>query len=770
LGFWAEVKDEMETARVDIVYRPLRVAWVIHSEDKESFRRAVRLNHAFWGGFFNPIVFSDRPEEAENIVRVFRADLIWPLGEDPTTQKFAEGFSNLIDPLRGNPFPGAPNRAGSALLDIQNALTHLRATEDFAAIRSAGVRIYTWDNEDPLADVHLMQFGAYPSPAEIGIDYKTLLEDVAPISEIHLSRDAVIPEDVLNHPSIAYFSKHQLQRHYTIQPISDEPGFFLGNSSNLLDLALFWNLRAAHIRLWFVDPAHMSRTETICRSFQELLFADPLRAGDEKNRSHLWYRPETIDQPSTLFPDQPLAIHEIGDFAWNGLNIKAPMMTFGSESALGVLGKEDKKPRISFALGNKPFSDEGWFHSQHLVASLSIIGGLLGDEHYTLQPPYIPEMNEQFSRAMLFDYSKFRAEPERLGIIINATEHSILLDAMPVSQLFENVFDLANLAISLSSGGLLTRQLLAKMGGVRHTRVFKVPGVRRLLKTYGPAEAFTAATAYQLIATKDPKRPDASFDDHKRLYIEPRRSGDLTKEMVFSHLVEKGLFRIGFELECPLCRLSSWTAIDNIRQNLTCELCGQDFDATRLLMTAKQHYRRTGVLGREKNTQGAIPVTLVLEQVTRAFDGHHGGAYYFPSFDVRPKTGNGDFWEIDFAVLCADYRDGKVDLMIGECKDEGQIDANDIENLRLTADAFPAERFNVFIALAKISPFTENEIALAKQLNNEYRRRAILMTARDLEPYELYANAKDPGGHNFFVTSMIDAANYTHQTYFSGGT
>jgi hypothetical protein len=34
----------METARVDICYRPLRVAWAIHSSDKDGFRRAVRLS------------------------------------------------------------------------------------------------------------------------------------------------------------------------------------------------------------------------------------------------------------------------------------------------------------------------------------------------------------------------------------------------------------------------------------------------------------------------------------------------------------------------------------------------------------------------------------------------------------------------------------------------------------------------------------------------------------------------------------------------------
>jgi hypothetical protein len=38
-----------------------------------------------------------------------------------------------------------------------------------------------------------------------------------------------------------------------------------------------------------------------------------------------------------------------------------------------------------------------------------------------------------------------------------------------------------------------TRQLLARLGGVDGARVFKIPGVRRLLKQYGPTQAFTKA-------------------------------------------------------------------------------------------------------------------------------------------------------------------------------------------------------------------------------------------------------------------------------------
>ncbi len=97
--------------------------------------------------------------------------------------------------------------------------------------------------------------------------------------------------------------------------------------------------------------------------------------------------------------------------------------------------------------------------------------------------------------------------------------------------------------------------------------MFKIPGVRRLFKTYGPRDAFTKKAALELIGKKDPNNPQASFADHRRLFIEPRDFGtDLTPQMVFGYLVEKGLFRIGAELTCPTCNLSNWIALDALQQ------------------------------------------------------------------------------------------------------------------------------------------------------------------------------------------------------------
>jgi hypothetical protein len=206
------------------------------------------------------------------------------------------------------------------------------------------------------------------------------------------------------------------------------------------------------------------------------------------------------------------------------------------------------------------------------------------------------------------------SEPERVGLVIDASDTWASIRALPVGNLVEAIFDLSGFSSMLSDGGLIARQLIAQLGGVDRARAFKIPGVRRLLKTYSPTAPFTKKSAVQLIGCEDPDNPDASFKDHENLYIEPR----------------------------------------------------------------------------------------------------HGDTKLTPA-----------------------------------------------------ADALPRKRFETFIVLAKLCPFTADEIALAKTLNDKYRRRAILLTARELEPYHFFDRTKlEFKGIDPYADSAEDLARATDLMYF----
>ena len=776
----------MESLRVDICYRPLRIGWAIRAGDMDAFRSAAKRSFALWGGRFNPIIIVDQPDTAQHLVELFRLDMIVPVGDSDIVQAFPNKFPYLIKPFfEKDVFVsyGGGYGARSHVLDVHNALVQVQREPDWDAAKKKGILLHSWTSDDPLADVFLMQFGDYPSPDDVGISYRNLLREAGDATEIRIEPGANLSSDLLDHPSISFVSRYGLERHYSIRAGWDSPGFYSGDAKNLDDLVCCWNLRAADIPLLFVDPAHLERYgETI-------EFWDKTMRERMSHRSHefdrnvgVWVRQEHVEHNTAEhFAEilKPFGTKEFSIFriSPDSSGVHPPSMYFGETSTLGVVSNELGKPRVSFALSDKPFCDDSWFYTQHLVASLSFIGGLYGNEQHVFVPPFIPELNEYYARSQHFESNKARSEPERIGLVIDAADSSSFIDALPIGALFEKIFDLAGFSSKLSEGGLIARQLIAQLGGVDGARPFKIPGVRRLLKTHGPTDAFTKDSALQLIGCRDPENPGSTFKDYENLYIEARpRATKLNPQAVFTYLVEKGLFRIGAELKCPYCRMDSWTALDALKQRVVCELCGREFDATRQLVDGAWRYRRSGVLGREKNAQGAIPVVLTLQQLQSNMSSLRRGVYS-PSLDFKPKDGINLPFEIDFAWVIPQPYPHRAVVIIGECKDrgknrdgskdEGTIDGKDIENLRRVADALPRKRFETFIVLAKLCPFTDAEIALAKTLNDTYKRRAILLTSRELEPYRFYERTKlEFKGIRDYGGSPENLANATAEMYF----
>ncbi len=716
------------------------------------------MNCALWGGSFNPIVVIDNAGEARALVEAFRADLVQPLGESEEVKAFAASFKHLNSPFMNDGiFIGQQQDARAEVLDVQNAMVFASDTPEWKQIQELKPRIYKWVAEDPLADVFLMQLGAYPEKEAVHIDYELMFQASLGASEVEIQPDAALPAVLFDHPSIAYLSRHRLRRHHSVQSFRDHHGFYLGDASNLDDLVDFWNLRAADLGLLFVDRQHASRYAELIPTWKTYTAATlaHLRHGEDQKYA-IWWRREhmgdggDMDVLQAPFGNESCIVCGVDEHLWNGMNLRPPMMHFGEVASLGVLVTESDKPKIAFGLNDRPYASDSWFHTQLLVASVSFSGGLYGREDFTLEPPYVPELNDFYARTMHFQYDRLRIESERIGLIVDAADSDSFVYALPTAELFKRVFALAGFAASVSAGGLIARQLLTQIGGVQGGRVFKVPGVRRLLKTYGPMSSFSEGAALQLIGGKDDDNPDAKFSDHSHLYLESREKGILlTAKHVFSYLVGKRLFRFGSDLNCPHCRLRSWFPVDDLRQRVSCQMCGEAFDSTVQLIGSKWAYRRSGVLGAERNTQGAIPVVLTLQQLDTNLGMGLQRRSLSVSLDLVPTKGQlPNACEVDFAWLITRPYPERTVVIIGECKDRGQspaqggdggtINANDIANLRIVADSFPRERFDVYILLAKLCAFTPAEIELARSLNGEHQLRVIMLTERELEPYHLF--------------------------------
>ncbi|HKS72914.1 MAG TPA: hypothetical protein VJQ82_06920 [Terriglobales bacterium] len=150
----------MDTVRVDLVYRPIRICWAIAPGDIGAFRKVVRLNFTLWGGRFNPIVIVDGTEQPDELVEAFRPDLIIGMGADPAIAAFIEKYRYLGNPFfHDGLFTGSGGEARAQFLDIHNAIVEVQEANAWNDITARGIKVVTWDDNDPLRDIFLMSFG-----------------------------------------------------------------------------------------------------------------------------------------------------------------------------------------------------------------------------------------------------------------------------------------------------------------------------------------------------------------------------------------------------------------------------------------------------------------------------------------------------------------------------------------------------------------------------------------------------------------------------------
>jgi hypothetical protein len=137
LCYYLAKHPTVDTLRVKIAYRPLRIGWAIRAGDLNAFRTAVRLSFTLWGGAFNPIIVVDRQEQAKNLVDQFRVDVILPIGSSDELQSFNKQFPHLITPFFPNQIFLDDGLGGSRsqVLDVHNALVHLDGQPAFERMK-----------------------------------------------------------------------------------------------------------------------------------------------------------------------------------------------------------------------------------------------------------------------------------------------------------------------------------------------------------------------------------------------------------------------------------------------------------------------------------------------------------------------------------------------------------------------------------------------------------------------------------------------------------
>jgi hypothetical protein len=749
-------------------YRPVRIGWVIPNQDIAQLATAVTWNACLWGGRSNCIIPAHDVALADHLVTCFGVDVLLPVGADDEKAKaFIQRFPHLEhDSWRDNIF----EERRCAYVDIRHAVRRFVAYPR----RDAQPRVYipTWEEADPLDGFLTVLLGRYPKPDADVADYKGGVVYALDAKEIAIAPGGEIPVSLLYNDVITTLALtgYELSRPEPGRDTWLAPGIVLGSVTDFDALTMFWNLRAAGARLIYYDQKYANRLKAFANAF-----LSKFRRADLGGIRHLnfWTRSDPKSDDSWK-PDLELADLSIAQIDGRGdtLYVEPNYRHFSVwyRDVIPSYTEEQGAATASFALPDRPFSDddvEALNQKFAVVVNASQYGG--PDAALTFGTPFIPRLNEFYGRNFYFDYDAARSQIGHLNkgavaIIADVGTQRLQVSAFRVFEWMRAFFALRGINIERSEPGLLCSRLIAQMGGLDDCRVLKIRGVRNLLRKYGVEQSFTRSGAMDAIRDVDRVTGKVGFDAFEDLYIEPRRGGDLKPDDVLRYLLERRVFRVGLKFTCPNCQLPSWIHLDDVKTSSNCSYCDHSYDVTPQLKDRDWRYRRSGIFGREDNQLGSVPVALTLLQLSHSLRSNlvmYSTATNFNSAgaDIEPC-------ESDFVAVVASRRE-PVQLILGEAKTEGTIDAEDIRKLGKLADSIPGDFARAYILISKTDAFTAEEIALARTLNSQHNRRVILWSREELEPFYPYERSKTKLGDHWHAVSLADLVRNTSLLYFS---
>lgn len=747
-------------------YRPVKIGWVIGEQNPELLVHAAQLSICIWGGKFNPIIPAYDPDLAENLIRVFRVDMLHPLDESDATMELVKKHADYL--IRGaidKEIFHVNSEKFCRYADIYHpARKLLQEKPEAPSLAQIG-----WSENDPLKHLFSLTFGSYPSPDKTGNDYSAIYGGLSPENQVIVDNEP-ISKWILDFITPVNFSSFYLTR-YGGSNSWLTPGIMIGDIANSDDLLKFWNFRAAGAPLLFYDPAHHDRLKPLIE-FQALKVREHSR--DPEKPFYVWSHKK--DESIKSLDLEGVQIFRCGiDHTWNGLNMK-PVHIYLNEDHHDVVSNYSEHNRTrtaTFSLPEKPFYKEiPHAHMQNFIVSVRSFSSELSDE-YTFNTPFIPKLNEFYGRNFYGSYDNARSERDymdehTLGIIANITSQRESIHAIDVQKFWKELFSLVGLEYERNEPGHRCANLIRQLGGLQGCRVLKIPGLRKLIHKYSQDQSFTQA-AQQIILDRNEETGASSFTTHEDLYIEYRpHGGKLKPQQVFTYMVKHGLFRVGLDIKCTECFLSSWIHLDEVKTFCKCDYCGNEFNITPFLRDRDWRYRRSGVLGLPKDKLDSIAVALTLQQLDTCF---RDGIMYSTSANLVSKNPNVEDCEADFLLMlkCREHNgETPVQFLIGECKSEGGvIEEEDVRKLGKLAAELEENIGQAYIMFSKTGQFSEDEINIIKTLNSEHKLRAIIWSPDELEPYHVYERADEGSIPHKYAFSLSHLARNTKSLFLS---
>lgn len=750
----------MPIATLSTKYRPVRIGFLVRAGVTADVVRAAELSSLLSGGGYNAIIpVPTSPEEeelAKGLIHVLRPDVLHPIADSPEVQAFARRWPFLRDPLHyaDDLFyeDWRTKKRKVAYLDILGPALNqwFRAYRTVPDDFRSNVALFSWKDEDPLATLFTMQYGKFPDDLDLKDDFRATFRGALRASDVVLAPEEPVPGAAATLVGPIAFGRSILRA--TGGSWVDAPGLFVGRASNPDDLVSFWNLRAAGRDLAFLGLDAIERLRDSVGSFLNWCDSIPSPGNPDFARIPVCYScsDEELEDALSSFPTRkPKSRFRSGPGLWNGLNVQSVELCFDWQTSTATIEPAYGKYMVTVALPEKRFIrevvDERPEVTEQLIAvSFELFSELYYDD-YTLRVPDIPELTEFYSRAICTDPWRLRVSRRGFALLVRLSDENERLYPVSKQDVLTQVLRHAGIESKPSQPGILCSAIISSMGDrdpLEACRVFKIRGVRRLIKSLANGKALTLRDTVKAITE------DGGFKGFDTLYIEGRDEKRLTPHAVISFLIRKRVLRpvvtSGAKLDpvatrCEICGLKNTIALERFAdRSWACEYCesSQNLRPRTLSVFRQQpevwRYQRDGMFTKDNHQEGAIPVMLALLTFRRILE-QREIAHSTARLLDGAVTCEGDLF-----VLTEDRYTGRPQVVIGELKDDsGRIDKKDVHHFLDLRRQLGAKGIDCFPLFGKTaSAFTAEELDVFRSVDRSVPM--ILLTAVEMEPYEPY--------------------------------
>lgn len=727
----------MGSTSIHVSYRPLRIGFLVPEGATDLIAEAAKINSLLWGGIYNPIIpVGADPDQVRRLISTFTVDTVFCLDDSIDLSRFCsehdqrryQTFNRRLG-LRAEAWQS--QGTGSYCLDILSAMNHVwgKFTHAWPAEREGKHVKLSWSEDDPERMLFTVLFGAFPQK-ESAFEHafaKTLRS-----SEVFFSPQNLIPQVVVEKRPLISVSAYLLQDDRRTRLSGS---LYLGRAECFEDLVFFWNLRAAGVPLFFCNCSKIDRWASAIQAYlrQHDIGAPNKRQVRGGIAAYCNGLAEEYVDAFRRSVDCPPKLH-ICDLR-KGIETEPAIPRFQTETVLASVDNRAGSFHVSLALPPPCFLDTGDRRAdvQHFVAIFSPTTEFEFPFH-TIRVPFLGELTSEFGGKMLIDPFASTVQDDGIGRVVSRIHQTIHIRPLHYSSIVGAILRHRGIGASPSQPGLLVMSLLQQLGGMNNMWPLKIRGVRKLIKEFRVDQSFSRCDAVRCIS-------DGGTYKNYKFFVDPRRTepGQLLK-----FLVEHGLLMPGLDFTCGNYGLSNWLPLNRIDQTWDCEYCGQRQQTAPFLTQAsgKWKFRKSGLLGKDNNQEGAIPVLLSLSVFESLLDAP--GLAWAPAMKLD-RSDEIDC-EVDFCILqYANHSEGswsvqsRAEIGIAECKDEGnKIDDRDIANMVSVYSRLNSLDLRCYLIFSRTTDsFTSAEIDRFRTLK-EKKIPVILLTNSELESDQAY--------------------------------